>query len=147
MQLGSQHPLYDFGICTMADVRRPYALYIRIEDLAGFLELVAPALEERLARSDHAGRSGPLDLDFYRTGLRLQFEDGRLRAVEPWQPTTEDYGHFAFRELSFLQLLMGFRSLRDLQHAHPDCLERSRAHLSWIEALFPTAPSHCVPAS
>ena len=118
-----------------------------IDGFNRFLELVAPALEERLAASDQAGRSGPLELGFYGDGLRLVFECGRLRGVEHWQPTTEQRGHVAFPGLTFLQLLLGFRSLRELQRAFPDCHASSEAHAPWVEALFPPAPSDLIPVS
>ena len=131
----------------MRDHRRSYALFVRIEDLAGFLELVAPVLEERLAASNCAGRSGPLELGFYRDGLRLVFERGRLQGIEHWQPTTEQLGHVAFPGLAFLQLLLGYRSLGELQRAFADCHAWSEAHVPWVEALFPPAPSDLIPVS
>jgi hypothetical protein len=146
-ELGSDHPLYRAERARIRDRRRAYALFVRIEHLAGFLELVAPALEQRLARSEQAGRSGELELSFYRDGLRLRFEAGRLRGVERWQPSTEQLGHLAFPGLSFLQLLLGFRSLGELQHAFPDCYAWSEAHAPWVEALFPPAPSSLLPVS
>ena len=146
-QLGTQHPIYQAEQARLRDLRRAYALYVRIDDLAGFLERVSPALEARLARSPQAGRSGALELGFYHDGLRLQFENGRLRGIESWQPTTEQLGHVAFPGLSFLQLLLGYRSFGELQHAFADCHAWSEAHVPWVEALFPAAPSQLIPAS
>lgn len=141
LELGSAHPLYEVEAHRLRDRRSPYALFVRIADWRAFLLDVAPVLEDRLARSVHAGRSGPLELSFYDDGLRLVFERGRLAAIEPWTPTTEDLGHHGFPGLTFLQLLTGYRSLAELQHAHADCLARSPAHATWIDALFPPAPS------
>ena len=147
LELGTAHPLYALAGDPPGEDRRAYALYVRIEDLAGFVELVAPALEARLAASSEAQRSGPLALAVGREGLRLQLERGRLRCVERWQPTTEERGHLAFPGLTFLQLLLGFRSLGELQHAFPDCYVWSEGHVSLVDVLFPAAPSHLVPVS
>jgi len=147
LQLGSAHPLYGVESARLRDRRRPYALFVRIEDLAGFLRLITPVLEERLARSDQARRSGALELNFYSTGLRLHLEHGKLRDIEAWQPTTEDFGHHCFPDNTFLQLLLGYRSLAELQHAFADCLPRSEAHVPWLEALLPPAPSHLIPVT
>jgi hypothetical protein len=78
------------------------------------MQHIAVVLEQRLAQSILIGHTGEEKLSFYRDGLRLIFEQGRLKAIEPWQPEqwAEDA---AFPDLTFLQLLMGYRSLEELQ--------------------------------
>ena len=46
--------------------RNPYAWYIRVPDLPGFLHHITPVLEKRLAGSVLAGHTGRLRLNFYR---------------------------------------------------------------------------------
>jgi hypothetical protein len=58
--------------------------YVRVADVAGFLRQVAPALEARLAASAVAGHSGRLAVSFYRTGVRLRFDHGRLAEIVSW---------------------------------------------------------------
>ena len=46
-----------------------------------------------------------------------------------------------FPDLTFLQLLFGFRSLADVQYAYPDCLVTSDAARVLLPILFPKKPS------
>ena len=42
--------------------------------------------------------------------------------VEPWQPTPEGgEGDAGFADLTFLQLLFGYRSMEELDYAFADC--------------------------
>ena len=94
--LAHEHPFFAATQDRLPQIRRPYAWYLRVADLPGFLRHVAPVLEERLARSIAIGHTGELKLSFYRSGVRLAFEAGRLTAVEPWLPTHNDGGSAAF---------------------------------------------------
>jgi hypothetical protein len=149
--LGSHHPAYEvFGL---AQVVRPYAWYVRVPDLARLLGVLGPALDARLAASPLAGHGGELSLSFYRGGVRLSFEDGRLARAEAWQPpidlvgqeerspTAAPRGAAMFPGLTFSQLLFGFRSLDELQHAFPDVVVRSQETRGLLDALFPKVAS------
>src|SRR5205085_4539097 len=118
--------------------RRPTALYVRVPDIAGFIRHVASVLERRLAASPLAGHTGELRLSFYRDGLIMALLRGRLARVDRWQPSLQVTGQewgmpshderrasAMFPDLSFLQLLFGFRSLDDLEAALPDCIVRT----------------------
>jgi hypothetical protein len=120
--LGKDHPAYDaLGHDLAVKVDPPYAWYVRVPDLPRFMRHVAPALERRLAGSALSGYTGELKLDFYRDGLRLAFEQGRLTAAEPWRRTPwGDERSGGFPPLVFLQLLFGRRSLDELRYAFPD---------------------------
>ena len=97
----------------------------------------APALEAQLAESASAGYTGRVDLSFYRSGLRLQLDEGRLTGVETWQPSTDRPGHVGLPGLTFLQLLFGFRSLHELRDFLPDCVVRNETVGAVVEGLFP----------
>jgi hypothetical protein len=103
---------------------------------------VSPALEARLAASAVAGHSGTLAVSFYRNGVRLRLEQGRLAEVEPWPSPGQEEGDAWFPDHSFLQLLFGYRSLGELEHAFPDCAARDPAARALLEALFPRRPSY-----
>lgn len=120
--LGRQHPFYDvLGEKVAPGYTPPYAWYVRVADLPGFLRHIAPVLERRLAASSLAGHSGELRLDFFRGGLRLTFTGGKLTAVEPWRrPVWGDQPRATFPPLVFLQLLFGRRSLAELRESFPD---------------------------
>ncbi len=144
--LGAEHPAYDVFHGRLPHTSPPYAWFVRVPDLQGFLLHIAPALDQRLAGSPLAGHTGEVKISFYRCGLRMVIEKGRLAGVEPWQPTREDGGDAAFPDLIFLQLLLGYRSLEELDHAFADCWASSDAW-ALLQSLFPKGPSNVWPAS
>lgn len=144
-ELGVDHPLCRVIPGKLRGARPPYAWYVRIADLAGFLRHIAPALEARLADSILVGHSGELKLNFYRTGLCLTFVAGRLTDLTPWQPGATERGHAAFPDLTFLQLLFGFKSLDELQYAFPDCMIRTDDARVLLDTLFPKQVSNIWP--
>lgn len=113
---------------------------MRVPNLHAFLKHIAPALEKRLANSAAAGYTGELKLTFYRGGLRLAFENGRLTTAEPWQaPIYNANANAGFPPLVFLQLLFGRRSLDQLCDAFPDVWTDNTGML--LNTLFPARPS------
>ncbi len=139
--LGEEHPVYDTIPDKLPKIGHPYAWYIRVPDLPAFVRRIAPALERRLAASAQAGYTGDLTLSFYRTGLRLRFEEGRIFA-DRWTPERVEAGGAAFPDLTFLQLLFGFRSLDELRYAFPDCCVSTDPARALLPVLFPKKPSH-----
>ena len=144
--LGSEHPAYQAVPGRLPFVRKPYAWYLRVPDVPGFLQRIAPVLEERLAGSVAAGHTGELKLSFYRDGLRLSFEDGRIR-VQPWKTVGEKGANAVFPGLTFLQLLFGYRSFQELDEAMADCYASGDEARVLLDALFPKAPSDVRPVS
>jgi hypothetical protein len=144
--LEAAHPAYDALGSIGATYEPPYAWYVRVPDLPAFIRHIAPALERRLAVSPVAGHTGELKLDFYRDGLRLRFEQGRLIEAEPWR--AQVWGPKAsagFPPLVFLQLLFGRRSLADLRYAYPDVWTEEDADAVVLDSLFPARPSWVLP--
>ena len=139
---GESHPAYEVCPGRLPVVAPAYAWYVRVPDLPGFLQTIAPVLEARLAKSVASGHTGELKLSFYRSGLRLELKDGKLARVEPWQPTPEIGGEAGFPNLTFLQLLFGYRSLDELRHAYADCWTHGDTISALLNALFPKQPSH-----
>jgi hypothetical protein len=145
--LGSRHPAYDaLGEKLAPRVGHPYAWYVRVRDLPALLRRIAPALERRLEGSIFAGHSGELKIDFYRGGLRLAFEGGRLSAAEQWRaPIWGDEAKAGFPPLVFLQLVFGRRSLAELRHAMPDVWADDEGAAALLEALFPPQRAWVLP--
>jgi hypothetical protein len=141
----SDHPVYHVAPSRLRGIHRPYAWYVRVADLVGFLRQIAPALDARLADSILVGHSGELKLNFYRTGLCLTFAAGHLTDVATWQPSATERGPAAFPDLTFLQLLFGYKSLDELQHAFPDCMIRTDEARVLLETLFPKQVSNIWP--
>jgi hypothetical protein len=138
---GSDHPAYHAVAGRLAFTRPPYAFYVRVLDLPAFLGCIAPALEKRLSESTCPGYSGELKISFYRAGVRLLFEGGRLVKAEAWKPViNQDQGNAAFPNLSFLQLVFGFRSLEEIRYAYPDCWASDETG-TLLETLFPKKAS------
>jgi hypothetical protein len=145
--LGAEHPAYQVFGDQLPETRQPYAWYLRVANLPRFLRHLAPVLERRLADSHLPGHTAQLHISFYRDGLRFKFENGHLIAVEPWQPTHDKQGDAAFPDLTFLQLLFGYRSLEELKHAFADCWTANSEGRALLEALFPKMPSGVWPVS
>jgi hypothetical protein len=143
LMLGREHPFYAaIGEEVAPGVHSPYAWYVRIPDLPGFLRLIAPVLERRLATSAFAGHTGELRLDFYRGGLRLTLRDGGLAGIEPWRrPAWGERQNAGFPPLVFLQLLLGWRSLAELDATYPDVLASDAEARALLDTLFPKRPS------
>jgi hypothetical protein len=136
LALGNEHPAYQVGEAWLPQKRPSYAFFMRVPDLPAFLMHIAPALEQNLSRSFVAGYSGELKLSFYRTGIIMKFEKGRLIEVVQWKPGVNEPVSASFPDLSFLHLVFGFRSLADLRYAFIDCIAQDAA-IPVIEALFP----------
>jgi hypothetical protein len=59
-----------------------------------------------------------------------------------WPSPGQEEGDAWFPDHSFLQLLFGYRSLGELEHAFPDCAARDPATRVLLEGLFPKRPSY-----
>ena len=138
---GSQHPAYPVAASRLVFERPTYAYYVRVPDLPAFLTHIGPALERRLSSSACAGHTGELKISFYRDGVRLVFENGRLVSAQGWKPKIKaDEGMAAFPNLTFLQLIFGYRSLPELRYAYADFWANEEA-TALLEVLFPKKPS------
>jgi GNAT superfamily N-acetyltransferase len=140
--LGRAHPAYAvLGERLIPNDGPIYAWYLRVPDIPAFVSHITPVLEERLACSILTGYSGELKFNFYRKGLRLVIEAGKLVTVEPWQAQIDqDDGDAGCPPLIFLQLLFGYRSLDELRAIFPDVWANGEARLL-INTLFPKQPS------
>lgn len=143
--LGVEHPAYQAAGARLPVTRKPYAFYIRVPDLPAFLQRIAPVLEKRLRESIFIGYSGELLLSFYRSGLRLVWDCGELRAVQPWK-TGDGKEAAGFPDLTFLQLVFGYRSLDNLRYAFADCWSNDEA-AELLKVLFPMKHSCVWPVS
>ena len=145
--LGAEHPVYHAVADRLPRERKPYAWYLRVPDLPGFIRHIAPVLEQRLAGSPVAGHTGETKISFYRTGLRLVFEKGRLMGVESWTPRRGDDGAIAFPDRTFLQMVFGYRSFDELRHAFADCWADTDEARELVTALFPKQHSDVWPVA
>jgi hypothetical protein len=146
--LGEDHPVYHVMPDRLPRIRKPYAWYIRVPDVPDFLRLITPVLEKRLTESPLVGYTGEVKITFYRDGVHLVIDKGKLVTVEAYKPTP--YGHAGnagFPPHTFLQLLFGYRSIEMLKASFADCwTERDEIHIL-LDALFPRLPSDVWPIS
>jgi hypothetical protein len=146
--LGREHPVYAVLHDSLPRIRKPYSWYIRVPDLPGFIRLVSAVLEQNLAASPYQGYTGSLKITFYRQGLFLGIEDGRLVKVESYTPTPVGHtGDAAFPDLTFLHLLFGYRSLDELLFAFADCWYENDDVYGLLNALFPKQVCNIWPVS
>lgn len=142
--LGSQHPAYLAAAEYIPMARRPYNWYVRIPDLAKFINHISAALESNLTHSPISGYDGAIDFSFYKTGLKLTFQNGRLVKAENTHATVWHKADVCFPDLTFLQLLLGYRSGSELLSMFVDC-RISEKFLPIMEALFPKKQSLILP--
>ena len=139
--LGADHPAYKIKGNDLRE-RPTYAFYMRVPNLPAFLKRIAPVLEARLHESVCAGHTGELKVSFYRAGVKLVWEGGKLVSVENWKPKIrEDEGNAAFPDLTFLQLMFGYRNLDEIRYAYADCWCSNEAAVL-LGCLFPKKPSN-----
>jgi hypothetical protein len=140
-RLGEDHPAYHVNPRSLPLVNPSYAYYMRVPDLPDFLMTIRPVLEERLTKSYAVGYSGELKLNFFKDGLILTFEDGKLKSVEIWEKPEREVASALFPDLTFLQLLLGYRSYDELNEALPDCYSYNNDAKVLLRILFPKKPS------
>ncbi len=134
--LGRENPVYAGLPSTAARSQSGYAWYLRVPDLAAFLRRVRPALEKNLLGTAAEGYTGALTLNFFRGGLRIDFEQGRIGEIRPVDLKVDESGDASFADLTFLQLLGGRRTYAQLVESHPDCTATPTAQ-ALLAALFP----------
>ena len=139
---GSEHPSYDIFRERLPRLRDPYAWYIRVPDLPAFLRLYRPGPGAAHRRISHCRLHGRERRSvFISSGLRLVLDKGRLVTIEPWMPSHEDQGSAAFPDLSFLQLVFGYRIFEELEQSYADCSYKDDETRVLLNTLFPKKAS------
>ena len=143
LQLGEDHPVYFILQNKAPQINTPYAWYLRLPDIVGFLNHISPVLEERLAKSYVVGHSGELKLNFFKSGVILHFDKGKIKA-EAWDKPDFEDAHVNFPDLSFLKILFGHRDYEELNTAYADlyCDSNHMHARPLLEALFIRKPSN-----
>ena len=136
--LGREHPVYQALPKGVVRQEPPYAWYIRVPDLTAFLRHIQPSLEKHLVGTVAEGYTGELKLNFYRSGMHLKFEGGRVTDITDWSPKDVEAGDAAFPELTFLQLLCGRCRTEELTSNFVDCWTEGSTPAVLLDCLFPT---------
>lgn len=140
--LGPEHPAFQVMSDRLPRKDNHYAWYIRVADIPDFLLHIAPVLERRLAEFIVVGYSGDLKLSFYRSGVKLSFENGKLKGVESYLPKDQEDADVLFPDLTFLRVLFGYELFDVVEKAFPDCYARNDHGRALIPVLFPQKHSN-----
>ena len=108
-----------FAIAMGAEKGNPYAWQISIPNRIRLLKKMAPILEKRIKNSCFFNFSGMLRLDFFDTGIDLQWKEGCLESVA-LAGTEECANTFCINGDLFPALCLGHRTWRELQCTRPD---------------------------
>jgi hypothetical protein len=131
--LGEDHPAYVAVAGGKAREHQAYAWYVRIPDIVRFLRHVRAGLERNLQGSAAHGYTGSLDISFYRDGLRIALDRGRITSIEEWY--SEDARVQMPREL-FTHLLCGRRRCAELSDMFAE-VSTPHPHSVVLDSLFP----------
>jgi len=137
--LGYAEPLSELLASHGAEQSPPYGWQVKIVDLVRLLRKLAPVMESRLKGTGFDGLTERLNLNFRRFSVDLAFESGKVARVS----LSGDCGDrtIGLNPYVFPQLLLGYRSRVELEHAYPDVrVAPSRRKL--VDALFPRRPSY-----
>jgi hypothetical protein len=146
--MGREHAVYEALGKQLDDPYPPYMWYVRVPDLPGFLRLIAPVLERRLATSVMAGFSGTVKVNLYEKHLALVLEDGRLAKIGTWEPKSRlAEGDVRLPDLTILQLVFGARSIEELSHAFADIYTSGPGITILLNILFPKRASQVLALS
>ncbi|MBN2499649.1 MAG: GNAT family N-acetyltransferase [Anaerolineales bacterium] len=142
LNLGEAHPVYDVIPHLTWKHHNAYSWYMRVPDIPAFLGHIGPVLEKRIAESPLlVGLTEEVKLNFYTSGVNLIFEAGKLKSSETWQPVQRtDEGTVRFPYLTFLQVLFGQRSYKEVEAAYADCYGEGKAEIV-LNTLFPKKAS------
>ncbi|MBP6016881.1 MAG: GNAT family N-acetyltransferase [Candidatus Promineofilum sp.] len=144
--LGEDHPLYEALDPELGKQSRPYAWYVRVPYIPAFLRHIAPALEKRLAGSVMAGYTGTIRVNLFRSRFTLEWDTGLLKQVGDGFETRDlEDGDALFPDLTFLQLLFGYRSIDELTLSFADFYTKNNDALVLLRILFPKRPSRTIP--
>ncbi len=145
--LGEAHPAYIAAADQLPRESKPYAYFMRVPDLAAFLNNVRPVLEARLAQSAFVNYSGELKIGFYKDGLLIKFERGKITEIRNLGFDELEKPDAEFPPLTILHLVFGHRTVRELQEVYIDCRAYREQTANLIDALFPKKPSEVWPIS
>ncbi len=122
-----------------AEQPRPYAWQIRVTDYVRLFSKMKPLFEKRLKSSKCRCMTEKVSLNFYRYAVQLTFEDGIMTDVQRLESSHDRAVRFS--PIVFTQLLLGYRSLEELESIYPDFIVRP-SYKELIDALFPKLPSY-----
>ncbi len=137
LTLERDHPFFKVVPPSVARDIRPSPWYIRIADMAAFLRTIRPALEQQLVGTPADTYTGELRLNFFRSGLFLKLERGRIVTIENWKPGEITDGNARLPEAAFLQIVCGWKRFHQLADNFAECWSTHEASVL-LDCLFPS---------
>ena len=116
--LGYVDPLSEQLAGLGAQQSPPYGWQVKVVDVVRLLRKMTPLLESRLEGTRLNGLTETVNLNFRRFSVDLVFEGGRLTAVSLGRDCSDRT--VGLNPYVFPQLLLGYRSREELEHAYPD---------------------------
>lgn len=116
---------------------RSYGNYVRVIDPALAFRQLGPEFESRLANSRFAGLRREVEISFYRYGVVLAFEEGKLARVDHRSGAGRNATRISFPPDVLPKILLGYRSLDELANVFPDIEVRNEEDWALMQVLFP----------
>ncbi len=143
MLLDGNHPIARVfaALNVTHTIIKPYTWYVRIPDMPKWILHVRHVLEERIAASPLRGYTGSVQITFYRNGIAMEWQDGKLIHVTPRTPAPYgDLPHAGYPYNAFCQQVCGWRSLAELRAWYPDIWATATTAV-FLDILFPKSTS------
>lgn len=123
---------------------RPYAWYVKIPSIGGFLKLIGRVLEKRIEDSDLICLTENLKISWYWEGVELVFVDGKLKGVKDIPRVELAEPDLRLPPVVINQLLMGYRTLDELARIYPDVTAKA-SKVPVVNVLFPRMKANLMP--
>lgn len=133
---GKDHPLFRMYGEPLGAPKTPCAWYVRVADVPKLLTHLSSLFEQRLGGSEFDGWTGDVKISFYREGVNMSFESGKLKSVESTGMMQRGEASAHYPDLTFLQALFGKRSFTELEAMYNDCFSNGRAMGTLQNVLF-----------
>lgn len=138
VELQPNHPAFVFDNHALGpEPPSQYAWYVRVPDLASFVGKLAPAIDQRVASSLHAGFDGDVTIGVGNAALQLHFDAGRLTSTENLGRTSRHERIAYFGHASFMQILFGRRAIADIVRTNAEAYTGSNADAHFLQTIFP----------
>ena len=132
-------PFDDYLFSLSASKRHHYGWQMKVVDPQKVFKKITPLFEERIKNSPLIGYSGIVPLNLYKVTVTLNFQNGAVTDVK--QSKSEQKGDILVNPRIFPKMLLGYRSLAELEYEYPDVRIKPE-YRPVIETLFPKGSGH-----
>jgi predicted acetyltransferase len=132
-------PFDEYLFSLGASKRRWYGWQMKVVDHRRVFEKLAPVFEARIASSSFKEYTGSVPLNLYTVAVNLNFEKGKFREAVALPVKQKD--DILINPRIFPKLLLGFRSLEELEAEYPD-IRIKPEYRPLVATLFPKGEGH-----